>query len=43
MTEPNSTQPDPFIITSEDAPAFWQNDALWTVLASGEKTMGIFG
>lgn len=42
MTEPNHKQPAPFVTAPGDAPAFWQNDALWTVLASGEKTLGVF-
>ena len=39
---PVATQPAPFINTSDKAPAFWQNDALWVVLAAAEQTAGMF-
>ena len=37
-----ATPPTPFINTSDKAPAFWQNDALWVVLAAAEQTRGMF-
>lgn len=30
----------PFVITREQAPSFWQAGSLWTVLASGQTTGG---
>lgn len=35
-------QPLPFINHLETAPAFWQNDALWTVMVSADETLGMF-
>ena len=35
-------QPAPFVTVPEDAPAYWQQDSLWTVLASGSQTQGVF-
>ena len=40
--QPATTQPAPFVTRPEDAPAYWQDGALWTVLASGEQTQGVF-
>lgn len=36
------TQALPFINRLETAPAFWQNDALWTVMVSADETLGMF-
>ena len=32
----------PIVSTPDEAPAFWLNDCLWTVLASGDQTGGAY-
>jgi hypothetical protein len=38
MTDWKATPLAPFAATSQDAPGFWMQGCLWTVLASGEQT-----
>lgn len=40
MTDWKATPLAPFAATSQDAPGFWMQGCLWTVLASGEQTGG---
>jgi quercetin dioxygenase-like cupin family protein len=40
MTDSKATPLAPFVATSQDAPGFWMQGCLWTVLASGEQTGG---
>ena len=40
MTDWKATPLAPFAATSQDAPGFWLQGCLWTVLASGEQTGG---
>jgi quercetin dioxygenase-like cupin family protein len=37
-----STAPHAFISDAEQAPSFWQQGALWTILASSDQTQGEF-
>ena len=34
--------PRPLVTAAADAPAYWSRDALWSVLLSGEDTVGQF-
>ena len=40
MTDWKATPLAPFVATSQDAPGFWMQGCLWTVLAFGEQTGG---
>ncbi|MCO8244131.1 quercetin 2,3-dioxygenase [Haladaptatus sp. AB643] len=43
MTESNRyTGPEAFVTASEDAPDFWRNGILWSILISADETMGLF-
>jgi quercetin dioxygenase-like cupin family protein len=40
MTDWKATPLSPIIAKSDDAPAYWMQGCLWTVLASGDQTAG---
>ena len=40
MTDWKAAPLAPFVATSQDAPGFWMQGCLWTVLAFGEQTGG---
>ena len=40
MTE--FSQPHPIVTAADEAPGYWSRDALWSVLLSGEATVGQF-
>jgi quercetin dioxygenase-like cupin family protein len=35
-----ANHPAPFVSTPEDAPAYWQADSYWRILAAGDQTFG---
>jgi mannose-6-phosphate isomerase-like protein (cupin superfamily) len=39
---PQINHPQPIATAARDAPAYWQRDALWSVLLSGQATLGQF-
>lgn len=41
MTDSVIKQPA-FVLANNDAPAYWQDGALWLVLAAADQTMGMF-
>ena len=42
MTMPEIDHPQPICTAADRAPAYWQRDALWSVLLSGQATLGQF-